>query len=310
MAATGTSLPVRLPSLPDAVPSPLAPVRWARRQLAAEVSRLLIGDHEPIAVRSRASDADPGLFGPQSVTWRLHDDSCMLAGGLRALMLQTMHPLAMAGVADHSAYRSDPLGRLANTAVYVGTSIYGSTAQAIDAVATVKRVHESVVGTAPDGRAYAANDPHLLTWVHHTLVDSFLRANRRYGAAPVDDTDADRYVREMAVMMEVFEGEPAARSVAELRAYFRARRPELAATPEARATMRFLLLPPLPLHARAPYAALASAAIGMLPGWVRRDLRVPYVGPIDPLVVRPATRVLFRTLDWVMAGQPGTAPGS
>ena len=134
-----------------------------------------MGDHQPSAERRQVRDDDPGLFGPDSVTWKLHNDFCLLAGGLRALMLQTMHPLAMAGVADHSNYRTDPLGRLANTSAYVGTTVFGTTAEATAAVATVKRVHRRVVGVAPDGRPYDANDPHLLTWVHHTLVDSFLR---------------------------------------------------------------------------------------------------------------------------------------
>jgi uncharacterized protein (DUF2236 family) len=290
--------------LPIGVPidGPLElPIDKARRILAGEVTRLVMGDHQPSSERRDEHDDDTGLFGPDSVTWKLHSDFCLLAGGLRALMLQTMHPLAMAGVADHSNYRSDPLGRLANTSAYVGTTVFGSTDQAMSAVATVKRVHRRVVGVASDGRHYDANDPHLLTWVHHTLVDSFLRAFRRYGTQPLTDVEADRYVDEMSVMMTLFEGEPAARSVAELRQYFADIRPELRATREARETMRFLLLPPLPLHTRGPYAMLAAAAVGMLPVSVRRQLWVPTVPLADPLVVRPVCRALFRTLDWVMA---------
>ena len=160
----------------------------------------------------------------------------MLVGGLRALFLQTMHPLAMAGVADHSNFREDAMGRLARTSAYVGLTTYGSRSQAEQAIAHVRRVHQQVVGTAPDGRAYAANDPHLLTWVHHTLVDSFLRSYRRYGGRALSRADADRYVDEMAVMCELWHAEPAARSVAELRAYFTDMRPELHATTAARRT--------------------------------------------------------------------------
>jgi uncharacterized protein (DUF2236 family) len=284
---------------------PVPPIDQARRILAGEVTRLVMGDHQPSSERRderrEQLEDDPGLFGPESVTWKLHSDFCLLAGGLRALMLQTMHPLAMAGVADHSSYRSDPLGRLANTSAYVGTTVFGTTEEAIAAVATVKRVHRRVVGVAPDGRHYDANDPHLLTWVHHTLVDSFLRAYRRYGARPLNDDEADRYVAEMAVMMGLFEGEPAARSVDELRQYFHDVRPELRAGRDARETMRFLLVPPLPLHTRGPYALLAAAAVGMLPTSVRRQLWVPTLPLSDPLLVRPVCRVLFRTLDWVMS---------
>ena len=145
---------------------------------------------------------------------RIVDDG-ILAGNNRMV---TLLALAMAGVAQHSNYRDAPLDRLANTSRYVGTTIYGTQDDARHAVAMVKRVHERVTGVAPDGRPYHANDPHLLTWVHSTLVDSFLRAYRRYGAHRLSDADADRYVDEQAVLAELFGAEPAARSVAELRA--------------------------------------------------------------------------------------------
>ena len=286
-------------------------LQWLRSRLALEVTGLLVGDREPARVAAAAVDPDEpgaqGYFGPDSATWLIHADSCTLAGGLRALMLQTMHPLAMAGVAQHSNYRVAPLDRLANTSLYVGTTIYGSQAQAREAVAMVKRVHRRVTGTAPDGRPYAANDPHLLTWVHATLVDSFLRSYQRYGSQPLSAADADRYVEEQAVLAELFGAEPAPRSVAELRAYFTAMRPELRATRDARDTIRFLLAPPLPLVARAPYAVLASASVTMLPRSVRRALWLPVLPTVEPLVVRPAATALVRTVDWVMAAHPGLA---
>lgn len=279
-----------------------------RRRLAVEVAHVLIGDNEPARERrSLPVEDDPGLFGPDSVTWRLHEDSALIAGGLRALMLQTMHPLAMAGIAQHSRYRTDPLGRLATTASYVGTAVYGTTAEVGDAVATVKRVHERVVGTAPDGRPYAANDPELLAWVHHTLVDSFLRAHQRWGARPLSAADADRYVAEQARLADLFGARAPARSVAELRASFVAIRPQLRATAEARSAIRFLLAPPLPLTMRPAYAAVATAAVSLLPPWVRRELWLPLLPGVEPLVVRPATRAMFRSLDWVLAAHPTNA---
>jgi uncharacterized protein (DUF2236 family) len=294
-------------AIPRLVPwhVPVSAAGWARAHLALGVSHLLIGDNPPaIDRRGTSFEEDPGYFGPGSVTWRVHDDPCMLLGGLRALMLQTMHPLAMAGVDQHSNFREDPLARLANTSRYVGTTIYGTRPQVEEAVAMVKRVHRSVVGIAADGRPYAANDPHLLTWVHHTLVDSFLRAYRRYGAGPLDAADADRYIAEQAVLAELFGAEPAARSVAELHDWFARERPELRATPEARAAIRFLLAPPLPLAVRGPYAIVASAAITMLPRSVRRQLWLPVPPAVEPLVVRPAATALVRGVGWVMAGYP------
>lgn len=304
-----------LPSIPQlavggparAVTSAFAgAVGSARRRLALDVAGLLIGDATPRnrLVTENERRIDPGLFPVDGAVWRLHDDPCMIAGGLRALMLQTMHPLAMAGVAEHSRYREDPLGRLANTAVYVGTVIYGSQAEADAAIATVRQVHERVVGTAADGRPYAANDPHLLTWVHHTLVDSFLTAYERYGRGPLDRSTADAYVAEWAVVAERFGAEPAATSVAELRAAFTAIRPELQATSEAHDAIRFLLNPPLPVLSRGPYAITAAAAITMLPRWVRAELRLPVLPGTEPLVVRPATTAMLRALGWVLGGYP------
>jgi uncharacterized protein (DUF2236 family) len=284
-----------------AAPISIDPLAWVRKRLAHEVLAVVVGG-VPLDQRvTMAGEDNPGLFTRDSVTWRIHADSSMFVGGLRALMVQTMHPLAMAGVAQHSNYRDDPMGRLWRTSAYVGATTYGSADDARTAIAMVKRVHTKVVGIAPDGRRYAANDPHLLTFVHHTLVDSFLRAYQRYGAEPLDSADADLYVAEMAVLADEFGAEPAATSVAELRAWFHAERPELRATREARETVRFLLFPPLPIVTRPVFAVIASAAVGLLPRSVRRSLWVPTLPAADPVLVRPAARTLMRTIDWVMA---------
>ena len=159
-----------------------------------------------------------------------------------------------------------------------------------------------VVGTTPEGLAYSANDPHLIAWVHHAEVDSFLRAYQRYGAEPLSAADADRYVAEMAVICERLGGEPPARSVAELDAWLAAIRPELAAGNQARDAARWLMLAPLPLAARPAYAVIAPAAVGLLPDWVRDELRLPLVPGLDAAVVQPAARVLVRTLVWAIEG--------
>lgn len=287
------------------LPSPGDALGWVRARLALEVSDLLIGDNLPaIERRTVAFEEDPGYFGPDSITWQVHADSCTLIGGLRALMLQTMHPLAVAGVAQHSNFREDPLGRLANTSVFVGTTIYGTKPDVQRAIKIVRRVHEDVVGVARDGRPYAANDPHLLTFVHHTLVDSFLRSNQRYGARRLSPAQADRYVEEQSVLAELFDAEPAARSVAELKQWFLDLRPELRATRDSRDTIRFLLNPPLPLLARPAYAVVASASVTMLPQWIRRQLWLPVPPVVEPMVVRPTTTALVRVVDWVMGGYP------
>jgi uncharacterized protein (DUF2236 family) len=245
---------------------------------------------------------EPGWFEDGSPIHRVHSDASMFIGGLRALLLQMVHPLAMAGVADHSDYRRDPVGRLWRTSLYVGTTTYGTTQEAEEAVAMVKRVHRRVEGVAPDGRAYSANDPHLLTWVHHAEVDSFLTAHQRYGAHPLSPAEADRYVDEMSVLCELFDAEPAARSVAELRAYFAVVAPELRGGAQARDAARWLMVPPLPWTTRIAYAVIAPAAVGLLPESTRRDLWLPLAPGMDPLIVQPAARVLTRSLAWVMGG--------
>jgi uncharacterized protein (DUF2236 family) len=271
-----------------------------RQQLYRQLRTMVTGDEPAVRNLTDPYADEAGLFGPDSVTWRVHADGAMFVGGIRALFLQTMHPLAMAGVADHSDYRADPLARLATTARYLGVTTYGTTAQAEAAIAAVHRVHQRVVGTAPDGRFYSANDPHLRSWIHNALIDSFLRAYQRYGGARLTPEDADRYVAENAVLADRFGCDTAVESVAELRAWLRNIRPELVVGPQARTAVRFLVSPPLPIAARPAYAVLTGAAIGMLPAWVRRALWLPVPPLLEPFAVRPAAWTLTRTIDWAM----------
>jgi uncharacterized protein (DUF2236 family) len=288
----------------DVVPDPIEHVRLRIQGL---VRTFLTGSDEP-PVRD-LTRTDPGLFGPGSVTWRIHADTSMLIGGLRSLLVQTLHPLAMAGVADHSAFRQDPLGRFHRTTAYVGVTTYGTTDEAEAAVRQVRRIHTRVTGTAPDGRAYEANDPHLLSWVHITEVDSFLRAYQRYGNATLSAFDADRYVAEMAVLGRLIGAESPPESVAELEAQLDGFRPELSYGKQARDGVRFLLVPPLPLLARPAYGVVAGAAVASLPTWARRMMWLPLAPGVEPFVVRPAATVLVRVLGWALAPEaPSLAP--
>ncbi len=199
--------------------------------------------------RARIHDEPgPRWFGPDRPIRRVHGDSAMFVGGLRALLLQTLHPLAMAGVAEHSDYRSDPWGRLQRTSLFLAVTTYGSAADAERAVARVRGVHRRVRGTAPDGRPYHADDPHLLRWVHVAEVDSFLRCYQRYGAEPLSAAEADGYLADTArVAAELGVPDPP-RNRAALAAQLDAFRPELRGTAQARDAARFLVLtPPLPL---------------------------------------------------------------
>ena len=225
----------------------------------------------------------------------------MFVGGLRALLLQSLHPLAMAGVADHSDYRADPWGRLQRTADFLAATTYGPAAEAERAVATVRAVHARVTGVAPDGRPYSANDPHLLRWVHLAETDSFLAAYVRYGARKLTAAERDAYVRDTAVVARAL-GVPAPpESVRALRDQLRMFRPELVGTPAAREAARYLLVqPPMPLAARPLYTVIAAAAVALLPRWARGPLRLPYLPLTEAIAVRPAGDALTRTLRWAL----------
>ena len=145
---------------------------------------------------------DAGLFGPDSVAWTVHADISMLVGGISALMLQALHPLAAAGVVEHSRYRTEPMRRLSRTASFVAATTFGSTQVAEGVIAEVRAVHRRVEGIAPDGRFYSAQDPELLRWVHVAEVSSFLRAHRRYHPFPLRGPDLDRYFAETAIVAE------------------------------------------------------------------------------------------------------------
>ena len=249
-----------------------------------------------------------GWFDEGSVIQRVHADSSMFIGGLRALLLQTLHPLAMAGVADHSDYQHDPWGRLQRTALFLAATTYGPSDVAEQAVERVRAVHEHVTGVAPDGRPYAANDPHLLRWVHLAEVDSFLSAYRRYGAEPLSDDDADEYVRQMAVIARAL-GVPAPpESTTGLRDQLRSYRGELHGTPAARRVARYLVWQaPLPAPARVPYGLLASSAVALLPAWARRPLRLPWLPVAEAVAIRPAGDAVTRALRWALQAPPQPA---
>lgn len=280
------------------------PIAIARDATRSAIVRTF-GAREPGAVPIELApvDDDPGMFGPDSVTWQVHGNLSMLVGGLRALFLQTLHPLAMAGVAQHSRYRTDPLGRLARTASFVGTTTYGTTAEAEAAIHAIRRVHARVRGTAPDGRAYSADDPDLLAWVHHTEVESFLLAYQRIGPG-LSSADADRYVAEMAGLGARLGVVDPLTTAADVRAWIR-EHPERRVTAEARAAARFLIAPPLPLALRPPYTVVLGAAISLMPLRPRLELGLVVPGPISGrLAWEPAARAMVSAVGWTLGTPP------
>jgi uncharacterized protein (DUF2236 family) len=240
---------------------------------------------------------DAGLFGPDSVAWRLHADPSMLVGAMRALLVQALEPRAMAGVVQHSDYKADPWGRLNRTVRFVLHTTYGDTATAEAACDAVRRIHDRVHGVdLVTGRAYSAHDPDLLLWIHSVEVHSALYSYRSY-AGRLDDADADRYVDEMVRVAERLGLPPAMapRSVGELRDYLRGV-DGLQLTPGARESMRLILYPPMPLALRPLWVLPASAAIASLPRFARRMYGLPWFAPATPSV-RAAIFGLTRVLN-------------
>ena len=226
----------------------------------------------------------------------------MFVGGIRALLLQSLHPLAMAGVVAHSGYRGDPWGRLQRTSHFLAVTTFGSASDAERMVARIRAVHAGVTGTAPDGRPFAASDPHLLRWVHVAEVDSFLTAHTRYGERPLGPEARDEYVADTAKVATALGVIDPPRTVAELRDQIDSYRPELQGTPEARSAARFLVFnPPLPLALRPPYGMLSATAVSMLPLWARWPLRLPYLPVAEGVGVRAAGQLVTRTIRWAMS---------
>ncbi len=231
-----------------------------------------------------------GFFGPDSVSWRIHSDPSFSVGGLRALLLQALHPVAMDGVARFSGgFRDEPWPRLIRTATYVDTLTFGTRTEAVRAAARVRGIHRRLGATEETtGRTYRVDDPDLLLWVHCCEVDSLLSVARRAGV-PLTDGDADRYVAEQVTAAELI-GVPAPdvpASTAELEAYFERIRPLLAVTPAARDAYRLIVLPPMPTWVRyltpaqPAWGGLATLAVALLPQWARRMYSLPGLGVTD-----------------------------
>jgi len=249
--------------------------------------------------------ADGGLFGPRSVVWRVHRDRSFPLAGIRSLMVQALHPLAMAGVAQHSTWQRDPFGRIAATSGYILTVTYGDTAAAHRAASLVRGIHGHVNGTdTVTGLAYRAADPSLLLWIHAAMVDSIVNIVQRYGRG-LDPEDADRYVAEMVKFAELV-GVPAdavPASVAALKEYIESV-DMLQATPAARDSIALVLDPPwLEDETRDLWRDLGQVAIGTLPEWARS--MYGFDQPPPESMEREAVRQLIGAMDFAYESMPG-----
>jgi hypothetical protein len=307
----------RLPQVPVPLLSPLAR-GWLRRSFG-----------EP-PLDTSAPQGDRGLLGPDSASWRLYADAASIVGGIRSLLVQLTHPLAMAGVAEHSRYHEDPLGRLRDTSAYVAVTTFGATGEALRMIAAVRGAHRRVVGTAPDGRPYDASDPELLTWVSVAGTASWLRSDADFASNPLSPVDRDRFVAEQGRIAAVLDPrvDPAvlrahrdpARALADGRvslplveegwlptteeelsdrmAWFA---PRLAVGPQGRDTLQFLLWPPVDPVLRLGYLPTLAGAIGSLDPGTRRLLGLP-LGSATSTVMRLQSEIALIALRSTLAG--------
>lgn len=275
----------------------------AQRRLATALRSRVAGPDAHEAAARIWDTPGPRWFTREDPIWRVHGDASMFTGGVAALLLQSLHPSAMAGVAGHSGFRGDPWGRLQRTSHYLATTTYGTVEHAEQAIDVVRAVHARVRGTSDLGVPYAADDPHLLRWVHVAEVWCFLRAHQLFGARPLTVEEEDTYVAQTAVPALRLGALDLPMSVAELEVQLADYRPELVATEAARDAATFLLRePPLPLAARPGYALIAAGALSVLPPWAGEMLDLPATRGRRRTLARAAGHTSTRLVRWGMAG--------
>jgi uncharacterized protein (DUF2236 family) len=250
----------------------------------------------------RLPRGDPGLFGPDSACWQVHSDfTSMLIGGVSALLLQMLHPLPLAGVWDHSTFRQDMLGRLRGTARFIAGTTFGNSADAERLIERVRRIHASVRGVAADGRAYAADDPALLTWVHAAEVWCFLRAYVRYRNPDFSLAMQNRYLDEIALVAEKLGAVDVPRNLKDLESYIENMRPQLRCEERTLQTVQLVLNAPAPNALALPFTRLMTrAGVDLLPDWAKQQLGMKPLRPLQQAVLQRAVGVAAKPVRWAV----------
>ena len=271
-----------------------------RENVATELRARVVGPNASQRTHEIMDAPGERWFAEDRPIRLVHGDASMFIGGLRALLLQSLHPLAMAGVANYSDYRKDPWGRLQRTADFLAASSFGPAHEAQRIVDRVKAVHVKVNGVASDGRNYSATDPHLLKWVHIAEIDSFLYTYQKFSKAPLDQAGRDGYVKDAAFVARAVGVIDPPETEAELREMINSYRPELKSTRESRDATKYLLFkPPLPGAAKLAYWLLMVATVSTLPAWTRIPLRVGYLPIVEQVILRPLGYLMTSAIRWI-----------
>lgn len=244
----------------------------------------------------RSPDA---LCPPGSTIWRVHGDvTTMMIGGVTALLLQMLHPAALAGVWDHSTFRDDMLGRLRRTARFIAVTTYGDRHDAENAIARVRQVHGHIRGVLDDGTPYFAGDPRLLAWVHGCEAIGFLDAWIAYGNPRMTRAEQDRYFAQAGVVAAALGADPVPRTRAEAEALVTSFLPQLSANARTREVARMVLTQPAPSRAMAPVqTVLMHAAVDILPRWAK-EMHGLGLLPLSGPLVRTGAFTVAQTLRW------------
>ena len=275
-------------------------IEQIRENIATELRARVVGPNASQRTQEIMDAPGERWFAEDRPIRLVHGDASMFIGGLRALLLQSLHPLAMAGVANYSDYRKDPWGRLQRTADFLAATSFGPANEAQRIVERVKAVHLKVNGVASDGRTYSATDPHLLKWVHIAEIDSFLCTYQKFSKAPLDQEGRDGYVKDAAFVARAVGVIDPPETEAEMRELIDSYRPELKSTRESRDATKYLLFkPPLPGAAKIAYWLLMVATVSTLPAWTRIPLRVGYLPIIEQVVFRPLGYLMTSAIRWI-----------
>ncbi len=271
------------------------PVELLRMKLVSQVRGVF---HDASQGQTPTPPSDAALFARDTPIRLVHADLVgMMTGGVRALLLQMLHPHALQGVLDHSNFREDMHGRLRRTARFIAVTTFGHRDEAMKAIERVNRIHAKVGGTLPDGSAYQATNPRTLAWVHVTEAQSFLAGYLRHVRPAMPVAEQDEYYRQFAVIARMLGADPVPETRAEADRIFRELRHDLATSPEAREVARLVLSQRPSGTPRSVQTMITADAVAMLPGWAAAMLSLQRP-VLTALPARAATRGMGRTLRW------------
>jgi uncharacterized protein (DUF2236 family) len=247
---------------------------------------------------------DPGLFGPTSMVWRVHAHfTAMMVGGLSSLIVQALHPRALAAVWDHSQFRDKLKDRLSRTAFFVAATTYGSQAFAMKAIQRVNAIHSRITGTDLQGRPYVANEPALLNWVHLVEATSFLTAHQHLAKTPLTPTEADQYMAEMAVLGHLLGGVDLPSTVAAAEGQMRGYQAELQFDARAQEVVGLIASYPTDVLDKPFMGLVLESSFDLMPDWVLQLLGRSAACALPVQARRLALQLASEPLQWMLDEQ-------